>query len=96
MTLEEFKAIEKVWELKHKEELILWRKSAYYAAAHFFDFKNKKIPEIEEWHPFPFDEIPDKSEQWVPYDDRIEFARKIGKEEWIMDEWYQKSSKYKA
>lgn len=94
MEIWEFTAIEKVWDQKHREELLLWRKSAYFAAAHFFDTK-KATPQIEEWHPFPWDDVPDASEKWMNYDDRIELFDKVNRTHWIPQEWYNRSENFK-
>lgn len=95
MEVWEFAAIERVWEMKHREELMLWRKSAYFAAAHFFDSK-KPTPEIQVWHPFPWDEVEDKSEKWIPYDDRIAFYIRVKRKDWIPQEWFDRSENYKT
>lgn len=90
MEIWEFKAIQKVWESKNKQELILWRMSAYYQAAHFFEPK-KPTPKIEEWYPFYFDEQLDKSTKLIPIEEKIAFFKKIGKENWIPKYWYDRS-----
>lgn len=81
------------YEEERKERLMMWRMSNYIAARPHFDPK-KPIPSLEEWHPFPWDKEYKKEVAFIPYDEQIEFAIKVGRPEWIPDFWYEHSTKY--
>jgi hypothetical protein len=81
------------YEEERKERLMMWRMSNYIAARPHFDPK-KHVPSMEEWHPFPWDKEYRKEVAFIPYDQQIEFAIKVGRPDWIPDFWYQNSEKY--
>jgi hypothetical protein len=54
----------------------------------------KHIPTVEEFHPFPWDQEYKGKTQFIPYDEQIEFANRVGRPEWIPDFWYLNSEKY--
>ena len=81
------------YEEERRERLTMWRLSNYIAARPHFDPK-QHIPTVEEWHPFPWDQEYKPQVEFIPYDEQIEFATRVGKPEWIPQFWYINSTKY--
>lgn len=74
-----------------KEE---WRLTNYILARPHFDPK-KAIPTLEQFHPFPWDKNKTDPVRFIPYDERIEFAIRKGRQDWIPDYWFERSENYK-
>jgi hypothetical protein len=81
------------YEDERRERLSMWRMANYYTALPHMDPK-KHIPTVEEFHPFPWDSEFKRKVEFIPYDQQIEFAMKVGRPEWIPDFWYQNSENY--
>lgn len=81
------------YEEERKEKLLMWRLSNYVMARPHFDPK-KPIPSIESWHPFPWEKKGPSKSRFIPYDEQIEFAIKMGKAHWIPKHWYEQSENY--
>jgi len=82
------------YEDERRERLTMWRLGAYYASLPYMD-REKHIPSPQEFHPFPWDQEYKGKTQFIPYDEQIEFANRVGRPEWIPDFWYLNSEKYK-
>ncbi|AWW32175.1 hypothetical protein DN752_19640 [Echinicola strongylocentroti] len=87
MCPEEFKAIEKIWERKYREQMELWRLQTYYQAAHFFDPK-KPTPTPQNWHPLPWDKQKKSETPFYTIEERIRIFKERGREDWIPKHWW--------
>lgn len=80
-------------EKEYRERKEDWRLTNYIIAKPYFDPK-RPTPSIQSWMPFPWDKEVSRVE-WIPYDERIEFALRKGREDWIPNYWFERSTKYK-